>query len=74
MKRPRHKIKTKNRIINKLKSIIEPILERFMSVLVIAIISWLIGILTNYIQSSGVIKKLEADNKNLEWGVDYYRK
>jgi hypothetical protein len=72
MKRKR-KYKTKPKsnpfydILNKLK-------ERIISILAIAIVSWLMGILTNYVHTFGTIKELKIENKDLSWAVDYFRK
>ena len=54
-------------IMNKLK-------ERIVSVLAIALVSWVLGIITNYTHTSGIIKELKIDNNDLEWAVDYFRR
>ena len=54
--------------------ILKGLSEKLVQGVSIALVSWVIGILTNYAQTHGIIKGLEKDNADLEWAVDYFRK
>jgi anaerobic C4-dicarboxylate transporter len=57
-----------------LKGLINTFKERLITVLVITIVSWIMGILTNSIHTSDIINQLQKDNEDLSWGIDYFRK
>ena len=60
--------------INLIKNpVIKGLLDKFVTTVTIILISWAIGFLSNYFPSSNTIKQLKVDNKDLEWGIDYYR-
>lgn len=50
------------------------IFEKIITTILVAIVSWAMGVFTNHLKTQKEIKSLKADVENLEWGVDYYRK
>jgi len=67
---PRRKQKAKSSV---LKSFFVSLKERIIMALAIAIVSWVLGVVSDMTHKAGVIKQLEQDNRDLSWGIDYFR-
>jgi cell division protein FtsL len=55
-------------------SMFSRISEKIITTILVAIVSWAMGVFTNHLKTQKEIKTLKSDVENLEWGVDYYRK
>lgn len=71
VKRRKRKVKQKYPFLN---GLLEMAKEKLISVIVLVFVSWCLGILTNHAHTTDIINKLQVENTDLSWAVDYFRK